>query len=85
MGKVILTLKKILNLVDTDVLGKSDPYVVFQLEQKRLCIPNKKFGKKKSTTKKGDLNPTYDEGESTADCFRRVRWSRGQGIGLLRR
>ena len=60
MGKIKVFLDKITNLADTDVIGKADPYVIFHLEQDNIMF-DKNYGKKKSTKKKGDLNPVYGE------------------------
>ena len=60
MGKLIVFLDKCTNLVDEDTLGKSDPYVKFDLEQDNL-IWDKDFGDKTSTKKKDDLNPEWGE------------------------
>ena len=58
----ILTVKllKVTNLSDGDTLGKSDPFVKFNLEQDNVVF-DKNFGDKKSTKKGGQLNPVYDE------------------------
>ena len=53
-------LEKIENLRDADLLGKSDPYVTFYLEQDRKMF-DKGFGKKESSKKKDDLSPVYNE------------------------
>ena len=61
----ILTVKllKVTNLSDGDMLGKSDPYVKFNLEQDNLLelVFDKNFGDKMSTTKGDTLNPVYNE------------------------
>jgi Ca2+-dependent lipid-binding protein len=60
MGVVTVYLDKISNLQDEDSLGKSDPYVVFCLEQKNFIFDTG-YGKKISSKKKNDLNPDYGE------------------------
>ena len=59
MGVVTVYLDKIRNLKDEDGIGRSDPYVVFHLEQDN-AIFDKGYGKQKSSTK-GDCNPEYGE------------------------
>jgi Ca2+-dependent lipid-binding protein len=58
----ILTVKllQVTNLCDQDTLGKSDPFVKFNLEQDNLAF-DKNFGDKKSTKKGGTVNPVYNE------------------------
>ena len=41
-------------------IGKSDPYIKFELEQDNMVF-DKDFGDKKSTVKENDLNPVYGE------------------------
>merc|ERR1712083_28106 len=66
MGMVGCTLRiqlhSLTNLKNADGLfsGKSDPYVMFELEQDNW-VRDKDFGKKKSSMKNDDLNPVYDE------------------------
>ena len=60
MGKIVIFLDKITNLCDQDVLGKSDPYVKFHLEQDNLVF-DKNYGRKTSTKKRGELNPVFGE------------------------
>mmetsp|Transcript_19095 Transcript_19095/g.25059 ORF Transcript_19095/g.25059 Transcript_19095/m.25059 type:complete len:137 (-) Transcript_19095:227-637(-) len=60
MGVVTVLLDKITNLRDADTMGKSDPYVKFELEQDNW-IMDKGFGKQTSSKKKNDLNPEYGE------------------------
>jgi Ca2+-dependent lipid-binding protein len=60
MGIVTVYLDKISNLQDEDSMGKSDPYVVFRLEQDNYIF-DKGYGKKVSSKKKNDLNPEYGE------------------------
>eukprot|EP01083_Nonionella_stella_P049153 131123_1 len=60
MGILTIYLDKVTNISDDDLIGKSDPYVLFELEQDNLVF-DKDFGEQKSTTKKDDLNPEYGE------------------------
>jgi C2 domain len=60
MGKITVYLDKIINLVDTDLIGKADPYVVLQLEQDNVVF-DKNYGKKTSKKIKGNNNPVYNE------------------------
>ena len=60
MGVLTIYLDKATNLKDKDTIGKSDPYIKFSLEQDNMIL-DKDYGSKKSTTKKGDLNPVYGE------------------------
>ena len=60
MGILTIYLDKATNLKDKDTIGKSDPYVKFELEQDNLLF-DKDHGEMKSTTKSGELNPVYGE------------------------
>ena len=60
MGVLTVYLDKISHLADEDGIGRSDPYVMFHLEQDN-AIFDKGYGKKKSSKKKGDCNPEYGE------------------------
>ena len=60
MGVLTVFLDKVENLIDNDRLGKSDPYVKFQLEQDNYVL-DKNFGKKESTHKRNDCSPVYGE------------------------
>lgn len=60
MGIVTVTLEKIMHLRDGDGIGKSDPYVVFELEKSRIGF-DKKYGKKESSKKANTCNPVYNE------------------------
>jgi len=60
MGVLTVYLDKIEHLIDSDGLGKSDPYVKFQLEQDNYVL-DKNFGKKESTHKRNDCSPVYGE------------------------
>ena len=48
------------NLKDEDHIGKSDPYVKFEVEQDNAFF-DKDMGEMKSTVKANDLNPVYHE------------------------
>jgi Ca2+-dependent lipid-binding protein len=60
MGLLTVLLEKIDHLRDEDGIGRSDPFVKFQLEQDKLLF-DKGYGEKVSTTKRNDLNPEYNE------------------------
>ena len=60
MGVLTVLLEKIDHLSDKDRLGRSDPYVKFELEKDKLLF-DKGYGKKQSTKKRNDLNPEYNE------------------------
>jgi Ca2+-dependent lipid-binding protein len=60
MGVLTVVLVKIANLRDEDGLGKSDPYVKFELEKDKWMF-DKTLGKFESTHKKNDCNPEYNE------------------------
>lgn len=60
MGVLTIFLDKVTHLKDDDHLGKSDPYVKFELEQDNLLL-DKDFGTQKSSKKKDELNPVYGE------------------------
>lgn len=60
MGVLTVHLIKILNLRDEDKMGKSDPYVKFELEKDKWMF-DKTLGKHQSTKKKNDCNPEYNE------------------------
>ena len=55
-----ILLQKCTNLADDDTIGKSDPYVRFELEQDNT-FRDKDYGKKCSSKKKDELNPEYNE------------------------
>lgn len=62
MGVLTVFLDKCLNLKDADgPMNKSDPYVTFHLEKDNWGPLDTSYGKKKSTKKKGELNPVYGE------------------------
>jgi Ca2+-dependent lipid-binding protein len=60
MGVLTVYLDKIENLADEDHVGKSDPYVRFELEQDNVMF-DKDFGEQKSTSKKDQTSPEYGE------------------------
>lgn len=60
MGVLTVMLEKIDHLRDEDGIGRSDPYVKFELERDKLLF-DKSYGKKESTKKRNDLNPEYNE------------------------
>jgi len=60
MGVLHILLQKCTNLADDDSIGKSDPYVRFELEQDNT-FRDKDFGNKCSSKKKDELNPEYNE------------------------
>ena len=60
MGVLTVLLEKIDHLTDKDGIGRSDPYVKFELEKDKLLF-DKGYGKKESTKKRNDLNPEYNE------------------------
>lgn len=60
MGVLVVHLVKVENLRDQDGVGKSDPYVKFEL-MKDNYVFDKNYGKKESTKKKNDINPEYNE------------------------
>jgi Ca2+-dependent lipid-binding protein len=60
MGIVTVTLDKCMNLRDKDGVGRSDPYVVFELTKSRIGL-DKRYGKKESSKKGGTCNPIFGE------------------------
>ena len=60
MGVLTIKLKSISNLLDGDGLGKSDPYVVFELEKDKWVF-DKTLAKHTSSKKKNTCNPVYNE------------------------
>jgi Ca2+-dependent lipid-binding protein len=60
MGVLTVLLEKIDHLRDGDGIGRSDPYVKFELEKDKFLF-DKGYGKKESTKKSNDLNPEYNE------------------------
>jgi Ca2+-dependent lipid-binding protein len=60
MGIVTVTLDKCMNLRDKDGVGRSDPYVVFELKKERIGL-DKNYGKKESSRKANTTNPVFGE------------------------
>jgi Ca2+-dependent lipid-binding protein len=60
MPILTIYLDKATNLKDEDIIGQSDPYIKFSLEQNNWGR-DKGYGDMKSTTKSNELNPVYDE------------------------
>jgi Ca2+-dependent lipid-binding protein len=60
MGRLTVHLEKVTNLADKDVVGKTDPYVRFDLKQDNL-IGDHDYGFQRSSVKKNETNPVYDE------------------------
>ncbi|KAL7537691.1 hypothetical protein ACHAXR_008003 [Thalassiosira sp. AJA248-18] len=60
MPILTIHLDKITNLADEDHIGKSDPYVKFELEQDNV-FKDKDYGEMVSTKKKDEQNPVYGE------------------------
>lgn len=60
MGVLTVFLDKVTNLMDEHWIGKSDPYVMFELKKDGF-LWDKNYGEMKSSKKGGQLNPVYDE------------------------
>ncbi|CAB9505624.1 Synaptotagmin-1 [Seminavis robusta] len=60
MGVLTVFLDKATNLADTDVIGKTDPYVILDLKQDNW-VGDRDYGYQKSSTKSNDCNPVYGE------------------------
>jgi Ca2+-dependent lipid-binding protein len=60
MGILTIYLDRIENLVNDDLMGKSDPYVVFEMEEDRI-LKDKNYGSMQSTKKKDQQSPFYGE------------------------
>jgi len=60
MGVVTVVLERITHLRDTDVIGKTDPYVELHLKQDNLVF-DKDYGKQRSSKKANDCNPVFNE------------------------
>jgi Ca2+-dependent lipid-binding protein len=60
MGRLTIFLEKATNIADKDLIGKTDPYVRFELEQDNL-IGDHDYGFQRSSVKKDDTNPEYNE------------------------
>ena len=61
MGVLTVFLDKATNLADTDIIGKTDPYVRFDLKQDNWGPLDKDFGYQRSSVKSNNLNPVYGE------------------------
>ncbi|KAG7342855.1 C2 domain containing protein [Nitzschia inconspicua] len=60
MGRLTVHLDRVSNIADKDVLGKTDPYVRFELKQDNFGRDHD-YGFQRSSVKKNDVNPVYDE------------------------
>ena len=60
MGVLTVFLEKLTHLRDEDFLGKSDPYVTFELEKDNWVF-DQSLGKNKSSVKKNTCNPVFEE------------------------
>mmetsp|Transcript_23676 Transcript_23676/g.26364 ORF Transcript_23676/g.26364 Transcript_23676/m.26364 type:complete len:133 (+) Transcript_23676:112-510(+) len=60
MGVLTVKLVKATNLADEDYAGKTDAYVIMELEQDNM-LRDKDYGSMRSTTKHNDVNPVWDE------------------------
>ena len=60
MGVLTVYLDRASNLADTDWIGKTDPYVRFELKQDNW-VKDHDYGYQVSSKKKNDLNPVYGE------------------------
>jgi Ca2+-dependent lipid-binding protein len=60
MGVLTVTLEKVLNIRDKDGMGRSDPYVMFELNKKRLGF-DRTFEKHESSRKSNTCNPEFNE------------------------
>jgi Ca2+-dependent lipid-binding protein len=60
MGILTVFLDKCTDLKDEDLIGKSDPYIKFDLEQDNLIL-DKKYGSMTSSKKRDTLNPVWGE------------------------
>merc|ERR1711865_800439 len=59
-GELTVVVVKASNLADKDLAGKTDPYVILELEQDNI-LRDKDYGTQRTTTKKGDCNPEWNE------------------------
>jgi Ca2+-dependent lipid-binding protein len=60
MGVLTVYLDKVLHLLNEEWLGKASPYVKFELKQDGY-LWDSNYGHKKSSKKRHDLHPTFDE------------------------
>jgi Ca2+-dependent lipid-binding protein len=60
MGVLTIYLDRVENIVNDDLRGKSDPYVVFEMEEDRM-LKDKNYGSMQSTKKKDEQNPHFGE------------------------
>lgn len=60
MGVLTVVLEKVTSLSDGDGVGRSDPYLKFELKKDKLMF-DKGYGRKKSSKKRNTLNPEYNE------------------------
>jgi len=60
MGKLSVFLDKCTNIKDGDIVGTTDPYVRFELEQDNW-VKDVDYGFQTSSRKENDLNPCYGE------------------------
>jgi Ca2+-dependent lipid-binding protein len=60
MGVLTVVLEKVTHLTDGDGVGRSDPYLKFELKKDKLLF-DKNYGHKKSSKKRNTLNPEYNE------------------------
>lgn len=60
MGVLTVFLDRATNLADTDIIGKTDPYVKFELKQDNW-VKDHDYGYQVSSKKRNDLNPIYGE------------------------
>jgi Ca2+-dependent lipid-binding protein len=61
MGVLTVFLDNATNLADTDCIGKTDPYVRFDLKQDNWGPFDRDFGYQKSSVKPNTMNPVYHE------------------------
>merc|ERR1712028_266463 len=60
MGELKIVVVKATHLADKDLMGKTDPYVIMELEQDNM-LRDKDYGSQRSSTKSGEVNPVWDE------------------------
>jgi Ca2+-dependent lipid-binding protein len=62
MGVLTILLEKVTDIVDTDALGKSDPYVKMTLEQDNFGVfRDQGYGAKTSSKKSNTKSPVFNE------------------------